>query len=281
VVSKSFHLLSGMLQISQAYMWLNQVLNIIDLQQMLVQATHPHMSQLWQLPWIDEDNIKFTKGKKKSIKTVVQLLEMKESDRRDMFRALSDNQYNDMMTVAKSVPVVEIVRCEPKVVGEKTIEHGAFVTLFVKLKVAPAGDKLSMEAVNGEKKEKIVEKEDDDVENMDIEVLDDEGGSGKLTKWWESKENPNDAVHAPYFPPVRLLSFSNPLVGQEAWVVGVAWYSSHRTIGCIPAKSHQSHTRFSTNNQTRFPSSQSDWFIPHQRLRKVGCMGWLRHHQGI
>lgn len=46
-------------------------------------------------------------SKKRQISTIQQFCEMKDEDRRNLLKALADDQYNDVMKVCASMPLID------------------------------------------------------------------------------------------------------------------------------------------------------------------------------
>ena len=61
-----------------------------------------------QLPWIDKDTLKHFSSGKKNIKTIADLVAMKDTDRRSLLRTLNDSQYETMVKLAEATPMVSI-----------------------------------------------------------------------------------------------------------------------------------------------------------------------------
>lgn len=190
-VSKAAHLLTGMMHVAISRWSLIMVHAVIDLGQILVQACHSFkMGPLWQLPHVDNEIMKHIKTKKRNVLTVANVVDMPENERRDLFRDLSDEQYEQLVEVAKRMPRIMVEKLEPRVIGEDQIETNAFITVFLKLKLKiPA--KESGEP-NKEEKKKDEEEKD--------EFADQEEDEEK--PWWEIRAVSGEAVHAPYWPAV-------------------------------------------------------------------------------
>jgi len=60
-----------------------------------------------QLPHITEDMQKYFMSKKRQISTIQQFCEMKEDDRRGILKALGDDQFEDVMKVCGSMPLID------------------------------------------------------------------------------------------------------------------------------------------------------------------------------
>ncbi|XP_076347398.1 translocation protein Sec63 [Tachypleus tridentatus] len=115
---------------------LETVENAMKLCPMIVQAMWDNKRSLLQLPHITEEviNRHFT-TRKRNIRNIIQLAEMKSDERRALLRGLSDNEYADVMSVLTKFPVLDVdVRSE--VLDDEdlgTITAGALVTVTVSL----------------------------------------------------------------------------------------------------------------------------------------------------
>jgi translocation protein SEC63 len=72
-----------------------------------VQALWEIRSPMMQLPHITEDMQKYFMSKKRQISSIQQFCEMKEEDRRNILKGLTDDQFADVMKVCGSMPLVE------------------------------------------------------------------------------------------------------------------------------------------------------------------------------
>lgn len=80
---------------------------------MIVQALWETRSPLLQLPHITEDMQKYFLSKKRQIRTIQQFCQMKEEERRSLLKVLTDDQYEDVMRVCSSMPLINFkVQCE-------------------------------------------------------------------------------------------------------------------------------------------------------------------------
>ena len=64
-------------------------------------------SPLLQLPHVTEDMQKYLMSKKRQIRSIQQFCELKDEERRSIFRNLSEDEYSDIMKVCASMPVVD------------------------------------------------------------------------------------------------------------------------------------------------------------------------------
>jgi len=86
---------------------------------MIVQALWDIRSPLLQLPHVTEDMQKYFMSRKRQIRTIQQFCQLKEDDRRVLLKALNDNQYQDVLRVCSSMPLIDFkVQCE----GKKSIQ---------------------------------------------------------------------------------------------------------------------------------------------------------------
>ncbi|KAI9190814.1 Sec63 Brl domain-containing protein [Polychytrium aggregatum] len=186
VVEQVPHLLTGLLQLSVARNWLASSLAIIELGQGVIQAQMPAEpnAALLQLPHLDSEQLKHFTTKKRDIRFIRQLLCLEESERRDLLRSLSDDQYKELMTVSLQYPQLQITKAGFKVVGEDRVTPGSLVTLFVELNL------LDLEGLQLEKKTGPI---------ISTDVSEEDEAEVKK-EWWASQTSQVESVHAPYFP---------------------------------------------------------------------------------
>lgn len=85
----------------------------MKLSPMIVQGMWEFKSPLLQLPHISDDNLKYFMSKKRQIKSLQQLAQLKGEERRNILRNLSDEQYEDVMKVLGRMPYIDFqVRSE-------------------------------------------------------------------------------------------------------------------------------------------------------------------------
>ncbi|KAJ3335732.1 secretory subunit, partial [Gonapodya sp. JEL0774] len=169
VVEKSLHLLGAMLQITAAnYPLTGNVIAIIELGQCVVQAMWIHQSPLLQLPYVDREVLKHTKTKKRDVRTITQLLEIRADDRQSILRSLTPEQYRCSMLVAQTFPVLEVLSAEAKVINEERVMPESFVTLFVRIN-------YTTRKAEGENLSAIAQK-------PEISTLETSGSSGEVTQ---------------------------------------------------------------------------------------------------
>ncbi|XP_046392377.1 translocation protein SEC63 homolog [Ischnura elegans] len=109
--------------------------NTMKLCPMVVQALWEFKSPLFQLPYINEENIKCFTSKKRHIKSIQQFAQMKADERRACLRFLSDEEYENVLKVVSKMPLVDFqVRSEVIDDEAPTVyTAGAIVTVTVSL----------------------------------------------------------------------------------------------------------------------------------------------------
>jgi len=119
----------------QHFIHLETIENCMKLCPLIVQGMWEYKSPLLQLPHITEDNLKYFTSKKRHIKSIQQVAQLKHEERRHMLRNLSDEQYEDVMKVIGKMPYVDFqVRSEVIDDENPTVyTAGAIVTVTVTL----------------------------------------------------------------------------------------------------------------------------------------------------
>lgn len=156
--------------------------NCMKLCPMVVQGFWEHKNPLLQLPHIKEEHLKHFLAKKRQIKSLQQLAQLKGEDRRQLLRNLTESEYNDVMKVLGSLPFVDFkVRSEVIDDENPTVyTAGAIVTVTVTLsrkdmnhlfgdetvKEQTIIDDAKVEVVKEKEKEK--EKETSDEQNQTV-----------------------------------------------------------------------------------------------------------------
>ncbi|PKY19921.1 Sec63-domain-containing protein [Rhizophagus irregularis] len=198
IAERSIHLINGILDIAIAHRWLQTSLRCMELSQLLVQAMWFQDNSLVQLPYINQDIIKTMKLKKKNIRNIIQLREMNDEERKNVFKALSPTEYESLMRIASIYPLLKIDQAYFKVAGDAIITPGSIVTLIIKLRIVNSTSKAKEIKMNGVSKENEKNATFDDEEDEKGEYLDSEDellfGRSKN----KQTDEKNDFVHAPY-----------------------------------------------------------------------------------
>ncbi|XP_033224436.1 translocation protein SEC63 homolog [Belonocnema kinseyi] len=109
--------------------------NCMKLCPMIVQGFWENKNPLLQLPHIKEEHLKHFLAKKRQIKSLQQLAQLKGEDRRQLLRNLTESEYNDVMKVLGSFPFVEF-QVHAEVIDDENptvYTAGAVVTVTVML----------------------------------------------------------------------------------------------------------------------------------------------------
>ncbi|XP_056642666.1 translocation protein SEC63 homolog isoform X2 [Diorhabda sublineata] len=109
--------------------------NCMKLSPMIVQGLWEFKSPLLQLPYINEDNLKYFMSKKRQIKTLQQFAQLKGEERRNLLRNLSDDEYENVMKVLGRMPYVDF-QIQVEVMDDENpneVTAGAIVTVTVTL----------------------------------------------------------------------------------------------------------------------------------------------------
>ena len=117
VVEKSIALCVSLMHISLAHNWLAAYLTVLALQQHLIQAFHPSLSQLLQLPNITVEQA--DELAKKGITNVDAFVKMADKERKEILKDLGPKEYEHTVKIAENWPTLEII--DAKFQGEWTL----------------------------------------------------------------------------------------------------------------------------------------------------------------
>lgn len=109
--------------------------NCMKLAPMIIQGLFEFKSPLLQLPYVDEDHLKYFMNKKRFIKNIPQFVQLPAEERRSLLRDLSDEEYENVLKVAGKMPLVDFsLRVEVvDDVDTSIVTAGAIVTVTVSL----------------------------------------------------------------------------------------------------------------------------------------------------
>ncbi|XP_017484476.1 PREDICTED: translocation protein SEC63 homolog [Rhagoletis zephyria] len=114
---------------------LETIENSMKLNALLVQALPVNKNPLLQLPHVNEEMLRHFSNRKRNIRNMTQVAQLEDSERRNMLRQLSDEQYEDIVEFLGHLPLLEVdVRSE--VLDDEDggkITAGALVTVTVTL----------------------------------------------------------------------------------------------------------------------------------------------------
>ncbi|CDZ98614.1 Molecular chaperone (DnaJ superfamily) [Phaffia rhodozyma] len=199
-------LLASLLNISLSHHWFSTSLQIMHLQAYLAQATLPTLPNLLQLPHITFEQAQALESKVRSFRSVVgagngdRWVRAFNRIEKEKKKALLDEvkvtdnetERNEMDSVAKSWPKLEIVSAKFKVIGEKNIAPSSIVQCAFKLRLS----NQTTSAVEPDAK-KVEEDSDDEDESEAVKKAKDEA---------LKKKTPLTA-YTPYWPENRPLKF--------------------------------------------------------------------------
>ena len=102
---------------------------------LVVQALWDKASPLLQLPHVEEDMLKHFYSKRRNIKSLKQLAQMGEEDRRLLLRSLADDQYKDLVKVLGGFPNLSMSVTTEVVDDEEqhVVTAGSIITVTIGL----------------------------------------------------------------------------------------------------------------------------------------------------
>lgn len=155
----------------------------MKLSPLVVQGLWDSKSPLLQLPHITEDSLRHFTSRRRNIRSILQLAQMRDDERRAMLRNLSDDQYEDIINVLGNMPIIEADLTSEVLDDEESgiITAGAIVTVTVTLR-----RKSLRTLFNVPSDEKENENEDDMEESSELLA---NGDDPKKPKIWEKNKN--------------------------------------------------------------------------------------------
>ena len=114
---------------------LDTIEHAMKLSPLIVQALWEKQSPLLQLPHLEEDMLRHFHSRRRQIKTLQQLANLKDEERRSILRKLTDDQYRDVLRVLRDLPVLDVTITTEVVDDEEqhVVTAGAIVTVTVLL----------------------------------------------------------------------------------------------------------------------------------------------------
>lgn len=205
---------------------LKTIENCMKVSQMLIQAMESNASPFLQLPHITKDMLKHFPTEKTNIKSIRDLIEMKEKDRRQLLSFLSTDKYRDIINVCASFPFVKM-KVKYLVLDDEdtSFTEGCIVTVFVNLK-------RQMMKVLFNKKE--LSHIDEDQDNIAIKIEDKEFNEdpAEVNKViWLGTIKESQPVHCPYYNDVKGWPWGKKK--QEGWWLYIC-YKDENLLYTIP-----------------------------------------------
>uniref|UniRef100_A0A8C1L651 SEC63 homolog, protein translocation regulator n=1 Tax=Cyprinus carpio TaxID=7962 RepID=A0A8C1L651_CYPCA len=114
---------------------LSSIENCMKLSQMVVQGLQEAKSPLLQLPHFEEEHLRYCISKKYKVRTLQDLVSLKDSDRRNMLRFLGEEKYEEVLAVLGSFPYINM-ETKLQVLDDEdsnNITAGSIVTVTVTL----------------------------------------------------------------------------------------------------------------------------------------------------
>ncbi|XP_052391350.1 translocation protein SEC63 homolog isoform X1 [Carassius gibelio] len=114
---------------------LSSIENCMKLSQMVLQGLQEAKSPLLQLPHFEEEHLRYCISKKYKVRTLQDLVSLKDSDRRNMLRFLGEEKYDEVMAVLGSFPCINM-ETKLQVLDDEdsnNVTAGSIVTVTVTL----------------------------------------------------------------------------------------------------------------------------------------------------
>ncbi len=144
--------------IALAYMNTAPLINSYYASQLLIQALPPRSSPLLQLPYFTPAIVKVVEDDSKTHMSIQRFMDRPDAQRRSLAAGkglLTEEQYQEAVSVAKQLPYLRVAKAFFKVTGERFIIPSSLVTLVVKGRFVPPGsenvpevDELDLEDVD-------------------------------------------------------------------------------------------------------------------------------------
>uniref|UniRef100_A0A8C5GG04 J domain-containing protein n=1 Tax=Gouania willdenowi TaxID=441366 RepID=A0A8C5GG04_GOUWI len=194
--------------------------NCMKLTQMVVQGLQESKSPLLQLPHFEEEHLRYCISKKYKVRTLQDLVSLKDSERRIMLRFLGEEKYDEVMAVLGSIPHITMdTKLQGRSLNKNNFIHYGAGSLEVSVPVAAAkkeeddaSDKGSESDEGEANKDSPSERDEDSDKQSDTEV--DEVAGDDEEEWealqqsiqrreralLETKSKVTHPVYSLYFP---------------------------------------------------------------------------------
>lgn len=107
IVEKSITLCTSLMHISLAHNWLSAYLTVLNVQQHIIQAFHPKLSPLLQLPGVTVEQSEALA--KKGVTSIPAIVKMPSTERKEILKDLSPKEYEHAVKIAENWPTLEII----------------------------------------------------------------------------------------------------------------------------------------------------------------------------
>lgn len=182
---------------------LTSIENCMKLSQMVVQGLQEAKSPLLQLPHFEEEHLRYCISKKYKVRTLQDLVSLKDSDRRNMLRFLGEEKYDEVMAVLGSFPYINM-ETKLQVLDDEdsnNITAGSIVTVTVTL--------------TRKRMSEMFEKEDDAPLPTEEANTEEQGDAKNKTKVWQNK---NKGAKKAAKSKKKKLTKKKPVTQQQAKV---------------------------------------------------------------
>jgi preprotein translocase subunit Sec63 len=136
VLSRSHHLLNGLLNICMEQRFVTSAMNVIECSQLLTQAMWFHENHLMQLPHFEQREIKqinrVVNTAKSNSNVIEKVKELGMAKRREVLTHLSEEQHGDVDAFLAHFPETEIT-FNASVEDEEDVQEGDVLNLTVKI----------------------------------------------------------------------------------------------------------------------------------------------------
>lgn len=107
VVEKSIALCTSLMHTSLAHNWLSAYLTVLSVQQHLIQAFHPKLSSLLQVPNITVEQADTLA--EKGVTSIPAFVKMSDKERKEILKDLAPKEYEHAIKIAENWPTLEII----------------------------------------------------------------------------------------------------------------------------------------------------------------------------
>lgn len=140
IIPTALQLVNSFTSITLPFLNTEPLLNSYRTSQNLIQAITPTASPTLQLPYFTPSLAKTISGtRSKTPLTIQKLMALPPSVRRSLCSSLSDEQYDQAMSIASQIPRLDVEKAFFKVIGDRVVTPGSLVQLVVKARVIPPG----------------------------------------------------------------------------------------------------------------------------------------------
>uniref|UniRef100_A0A671WBD9 Translocation protein SEC63 homolog n=1 Tax=Sparus aurata TaxID=8175 RepID=A0A671WBD9_SPAAU len=228
--------------------------NCMKLTQMIVQGLQESKSPLLQLPHFEEEHLRYCISKKYKVRSLQDLVSLKDSDRRSMLRFLGEEKYDEVMAVLGSFPHITM-DTKLQVLDDEdsnNITAGSIVTVTVTL--------------TRKRMAEVFEKEQESTPCLAEEAATTEEAHPQQWRKRKKKRPPTRAASRTRARPTRTLPARETKTATNRatqkwtrWLVTMKRSESHvgrkisRTVHCVPVLLYTTHDHKVTPDLCLYP----------------------------